>query len=235
MNAQWTFNQNITAPPVSGGLRFNATTIAATTTVWISETDRDGLNRAAGLDQLMPSDQLMVQSAQGRAVFNIITATDSGTYRTLAVSVQEFTGTRPSASAITTVYSVILGGSMPQRGTVAKTTASLAAGASESGTIDLGKSYRLMTISTSAPARVRLYTTTAKRDADAARALGTDPTGDHGLMLEFVSTAGLLAADLSPTVDGFTVGGSTAAPYTITNTGTGAAAIAASFGWIRTE
>jgi hypothetical protein len=168
-------------------------------------------------------------------VFNIISATDSGTYRTLAVSVQEFTGTRPSASAITTVYSVILGGSMPQRGTVSKTTASLAAGASEAGTIDLGRSYRLMTISTSAPARVRLYTTTAKRDADAARALGTDPTGDHGLMLEVASTPTVLAMDLSPTVDGFTTGGSTAVPYTVTNASGSAAAIAVSFLWIRCE
>ena len=110
MSAQWTFNQTTTAPPVSGGLRFNATTIAATTQVFISETDRDGLNRTAGLDQMTVGDQLMVQSAQGRAVFNVTSAADSGTYRTLGVTVAEFSGTRPNASAITTVYSVTTGG-----------------------------------------------------------------------------------------------------------------------------
>lgn len=109
MNAQWTFNQTVTPPPVSGGLRFNATTTAATTLVYISETDRDGLNRTAGLDAMAVGDQLMVQSQQGRAVFNITSIVDSGTYRTLGVTVAESTGTRPSASAITTVYSVTTG------------------------------------------------------------------------------------------------------------------------------
>jgi len=123
------------------------------------------------------------------------------------------------------------------RDTVSKTTASLAVGASESGTISLAAAYRLYKITTSAPARVRLYTTTSKRDADVDRPIGTDPTGDHGLQLEFVSAAGLLSADLSPLVDGFD-GKSTpdgVIPYRITNTGTATATITVTFIWIRSE
>lgn len=44
---------------------------------------------------------------------------------------------------------------------------------------------------------MRLYTTTEKRDADAARPVGTDPTGDHGLVMELVTGADL-DYDLTP-------------------------------------
>jgi hypothetical protein len=426
LSAQWTFNQTITPPPVSGGLRYNATTIAATTLVYISETDRDGLDRNAGLNVAQVGDQLMVQSQQGRAVFNITSMVDSGTYRTIGVTVAEFSGTRPSASAISTVYIITAGGgggdadklvkesvraaattslatlsglqtvdgvalidgarvlltrqadpllngiwiahpgawtrasdldatgdalvgtqvgvspeggsldgsrwfvefigddghevwqpgvnylwwnekpnrrqaggatitpngigtpaatdhsyalgthghaatvgapasltpsstssagtvdafarsdhvhgmsgfaALPTRATAAYTTASLAAGATETGTVTLTASYRLLRIVCSAAARVRLYTTAAKRTADAARPIGTDPTGDHGLMLEAVLTAGVLALDLSPTVDGFD-GKATpdgAIPVAVTNTGASAAAITTTVTWLRTE
>lgn len=123
------------------------------------------------------------------------------------------------------------------RATASATTASLASGASSSGTIALANSYRLLSIATDAPARVRLYTTPGKRDADAARIIGVDPTGDHGLQLEFVTAAGFLTADLSPSVDGFD-GKSTPdglIPISITNTGTGSAAITVLLSWIRTE
>lgn len=82
------------------------------------------------------------------------------------------------------------------------TTGSLAHGAEETGTITMGKGYRLLAISLDGPARVRLYTTAAKLTADASRPVGADPQGDHGLMFEFVGTEALLSADLSPVVDG---------------------------------
>lgn len=48
--------------------------------------------------------------------------------------------------------------------------------------------------------RLRVYATAAQRAADAARAIGTDPVGNHGLLLEIVST-GLVTYRLSPAVD----------------------------------
>jgi hypothetical protein len=130
-----------------------------------------------------------------------------------------------------------VGGGLPSRASAAKTTASLAAGASETGTITLAKSYRLLRLSTNRPARVRLYTTAAKRDADAARPIGTDPTGDHGLVLEFASTASMLAADLSPQADGSNLEASPTAaiPISITYLDAGAGTVTATLTYLTTE
>jgi len=117
--SQWTFNQTTTAPPASGGLRLNNTTFATSTLLWISETDRDGLDRSAGLSVAVVGDQLMLQSQQGRAVFNITSVTDSGTYRTFGVTLADSSGTRPAASGITTVYIISAGAvaNLPAGGT----------------------------------------------------------------------------------------------------------------------
>lgn len=81
-------------------------------------------------------------------------------------------------------------------------TSSLAENAVWSSTVDLAKSYRLLHISTSVPARVRMYATVAQQIADVDREIGTDPVGDHGLMFEYVTVPETLSAILSPTVDG---------------------------------
>jgi hypothetical protein len=99
--------------------------------------------------------------------------------------------------------------SIPRGGrrTITQTTASLAAavdtgklvtrvdGGAEDGVIDLD-AYAVMLshISVDKPARVRLYTTAAKRDADAGRDRYTDPMNyggadavpDHGCLAEFI-------------------------------------------------
>lgn len=114
------------------------------------------------------------------------------------------------------------------------TGGSIAPGVNIKGFGSFAASYRMYSISTDAPCRLRMYTTAAKRDADLSRAIGTDPTGDHGLILEFVSTSTTLSADLSPMVDGFT-GSDGVVYYTITNTGASAASISANIIWIRAE
>jgi len=72
-----------------------------------------------------------------------------------------------------------------------------------SGTITMSGQYRALQISTDGPLRVRLYTSAVKRDDDLLRPIGAAVPEGSGLMLEFVSTPGLLAADLTPVVDGF--------------------------------
>ncbi|POH63643.1 MULTISPECIES: hypothetical protein [Cryobacterium] len=125
----------------------------------------------------------------------------------------------------------------PARATVTRTTPSLANSATDTGAITLAKSYRLLSISTDKPCRIRLYATVAQQAADAARAIGTDPTGNHGLMLEYVSTAGVLAATLSPAVDGTNLEAtpSTAIPISIQNLSGGASTVTASFVFLGTE
>lgn len=124
------------------------------------------------------------------------------------------------------------------RTTASITTASLASLAAESGTVTLAKGYRLLQLQTDRPARVRLYTTAAKRDADAARALGANPTaGDHGLMLEVVTATGVLTLDLSPTVDGFNgdTTPSSTVYYAVTNLDTATGTVTVTLTWVRTE
>lgn len=93
--------------------------------------------------------------------------------------------------------------------------AALANNATTSNTVNIASRYQLLHITTNHPCRVRLYTSTAKRDADLTRPIGTDPEANHGLMFEFISTTELLNADLSPVVDGFAE--TAAIPYSITN------------------
>ena len=93
--------------------------------------------------------------------------------------------------------------------------ATLANVATATNTVNIATRYQLLHITTSHPSRVRLYASAAQRDADVTRPIGTDPTGNHGLLFEFISSSELLSADLSPLVDGFA--NSAAIPYSVTN------------------
>lgn len=110
-------------------------------------------------------------------------------------------------------------------------------GQGEAGTIALAQGYRLYRIQTDRPARVRLYATPAHRDSDAPRVVDTDPIGDHGLMLEYVTTPLVLSAVLAPFVDGANLEAtpSPAIPYHITNTSGATGSVTATFTYIRTE
>lgn len=117
------------------------------------------------------------------------------------------------------------------------TSSSLADGGSWTGLIPLASGYRLYSIQTSVPSRTRLYATSAQRDADLARAIGTDPTGDHGLYFEYVSTASLPGGTLSPAVDGATFDASAmgSAPITITNKSGSTRPVTVTFVYVSTE
>ncbi len=107
------------------------------------------------------------------------------------------------------------GGGLGIREDVTFSVAALANNATTSNTVNIASLYQLLQITTNHPCRVRLYTSTTKRDADLTRPIGTDPEGNHGLMFEFISITELLSADLSPLVDGFA--DTAAIPYSITN------------------
>ena len=80
-------------------------------------------------------------------------------------------------------------------GAVARATVTISDGTS---TAAIGKTALLLAISCTAPARVRLYCTAAARTADAARPATTAAPQGSGLLLEFLATAELLAAPLTP-------------------------------------
>lgn len=108
------------------------------------------------------------------------------------------------------------------------TTSSLAAGASETGTILLATGYKLLHILVSADARVRLYTRLSGRTADISRLWGVNPTEGVGCTFDWKSSFPILEeADITPTVEGYSMETSVtpAIPITVTNVGVSPAAI----------
>lgn len=75
----------------------------------------------------------------------------------------------------------------PTRGWVKVSTANLAKAAMASASLDPGcAAGHLLMVKTNRQARVRVYGDSEARSADAARPIGTDPTGDHGVQLDYV-------------------------------------------------
>lgn len=66
-------------------------------------------------------------------------------------------------------------------------------GATESAAWQIAEFFSVMKVAVSAPCRVRLYCTPAMRDADVNRPAGTNPTGDHGVIMDILlnNTTGL--------------------------------------------
>jgi hypothetical protein len=81
-------------------------------------------------------------------------------------------------------------------------TESIAATVMENGEIEMSPSYEIHQIQTNYPARVRFYTKSVYRTADAARAVGDLPTGEHGVVADFVTDDSNLILDCSPIPSG---------------------------------
>lgn len=65
------------------------------------------------------------------------------------------------------------------------------------------RTYALSKISTSAPARVRLYTDSASRAADSSRGVGISAAQNSGLITEAITTGGALTSVIAPAVIGY--------------------------------
>lgn len=111
------------------------------------------------------------------------------------------------------------GGSALSRADLTFTTASLANDAAETGTANLGKSFIPLRVTVDRPCRVQFYQTGAARTADAARPAGSDPTGEHGVILDCVFVTGNLVLDIIDPPAGFCGEAvvSDAIPYRVTN------------------
>jgi hypothetical protein len=122
------------------------------------------------------------------------------------------------------------------RATEAYTSASLAAGAIEKGTIELGTAYRVYKVETNKPARIRLYDTVANRDADETRAVGIAAGDYSGLAMEVILTSPLTIV-LPVAVDGFNNASpvSRNIPITITNADSTSGTITVTLTYIETE
>lgn len=123
------------------------------------------------------------------------------------------------------------------RQTVTVAYGPITAGGSVTSTITLATGFRLLSLATSAAARVRLYDRASRATADVSRPIGALPSGDHGLILEYVTTADVLSASLSPEVDGHSmeVPPTAAIPITLTNMTASSATVSVTLGFVGTE
>jgi hypothetical protein len=112
-------------------------------------------------------------------------------------------------------------------------TTSLTTNAGESGTVPLASAYQVLRITTNKPARVRLYSTAAKRNADLLRPVTADPSGDHGCVVEVVTASDLLGLDMSPAPSGYSMESPPvgAIPYRVDNFGA-AGPVAVTLTWL---
>lgn len=83
-------------------------------------------------------------------------------------------------------FEIVIDDQLPARETVDIVTAALDDLDEETGTVTLGKVSIISELEADKACRVRLYRTAAYMAADLARPIGTDPTGDHGLIVEVV-------------------------------------------------
>lgn len=90
---------------------------------------------------------------------------------------------------------------LPFDGVVSGTTGVVASGAGADLDVTLGATFEVLSLTTNAPARVRIYDTAAHRAADASRAIGATPAG-AGLIAEAVTAAGQLTVTFNPDADG---------------------------------
>ena len=95
------------------------------------------------------------------------------------------------------------------------TSTSIASSSVLSTTMPIGKTFIMSRLTTNIPARIRMYASTATRNADVDRAVGTTPTGNHGLILEMITTTGILDYYISPAVIAYV--SSSSVPINITN------------------
>lgn len=91
-----------------------------------------------------------------------------------------------------------------RRETVTITTASLAANAVETGLIPFARAGTLLKLVASHACRLRIYATAAARTADAARAIGTDPSDDLAGLIKLDAVLPTSGGNLSLNLGGVT-------------------------------
>lgn len=116
------------------------------------------------------------------------------------------------------------------------TSVLLEQGMTDKSSLEIYPSVRFWKISTNRPARVRLYPNADMRDADLYRSIGHKPSGNHGRLLEVVTTPYLLELNLSPTVDVTSLDAFDGTFFTsVTNLDTVSRAVVVTYSFFRTE
>lgn len=128
----------------------------------------------------------------------------------------------------------------PSRTMASATTASLAPGATAQVSVPLAKTAEILTVAADHPAEVRLYNTSAARDADASRASVTWPDAGKGLVCQSTfpqagTGAMSINQDPGPRFANQDVPVGTTAYLSVTNTGAVAVEITVSITYLPQE
>lgn len=123
------------------------------------------------------------------------------------------------------------------RTTVTVSTGSLAAGASYTSTAVLGKAFRLLAVNADTACRVRLYGTTAGRDADVTRATDIEPSPTMPLVVDYLVPASATGINLQVSVAGASLEATPSSNIgvTVTNTSGSTATISVTLTFIKME
>lgn len=132
------------------------------------------------------------------------------------------------------------GGGASTLSSVAVTTSSLAANASENDALAMAKMFTIMKVTVNYPARVRLYSTSASRTADASRSNTVPPTSgtQHGVIADlYLNTSDKYTWVCSPVIPGANADStqSTSIYAAITNLDTAARVITATIYYVSQE
>jgi hypothetical protein len=192
-------------------------------------TQDTNLYRSAA-DTLKTDDSLIVGTN--------LTVTGTSTFTGIPSAPTATAGTNTTQLAttqfVTTAVSGVSGGSSPVRATATYTTSGAVAGTNYSGTITMATGYRLLALTTSAAARVRVYTDAASASADTSRAITTAVPDNSGLVLEYL-TVGSTLQKLSPVPSGYSMETVPTTAIPIVVTPTGATAVTVTLVYVATE
>ena len=145
----------------------------------------------------------------------------------------------PSA-AVTVIVGGSGGGTATALSGTSITTGVLATGAIESGSVSLAKALTVFGATVGTPARIRLYSTAAARDADVNRSnmVPVTPGSQHGMILDlYLNTSDKFTWVMSPPAQGASADTPQTATiyYSITNLSTSSRAITATLTYLPQE
>jgi len=119
----------------------------------------------------------------------------------------------------------------------ASSALSISVGSTENFQITGYKTYVLSKVTTTYPAWVRIYSSTASRSADSSRLEGADPYPGSGVIAEVITTSGSLTQLITPGVIGFNSENTvtTAVYLAVTNKGSSSTTIAVTLSLLQLE
>lgn len=168
------------------------------THTWTPATIVTGTNTLLGLNDVDVSNRadgevLTYSTSQGKWVAAVSSSGALNDLTDVVISGTPFDGQvlkyNTSLSAWVNGTDNTNGGGVYSRTTATNATSSIYYNATANISFTGFKSYALLKVQTSAAARVRLYTTSAARSSDSARAQNTNPTPGSGLIAEVITSA----------------------------------------------